>query len=817
MKTSDALLINGHLSSEDALYCFGYFVLDPRRRTLSRADSPVLLTPKAFDLLMFLVQNPNRLVTKDELLQGVWGDSFVEEGNLTRYISHLRKALDDDAEDDRLIVTIARKGYQFTARVRIEGSPEIEKQTRLQVVAIENAKSDPRPIEFSSRDRAPKSTKPDLHLLNWLPATAMLAAITAAFWLYWSSRSRVTLSATDTVVLADVTNQTSDPAFEDALNTVLRYAVGQTPYLNTLSIDKVFGTMAELNLPPTTKMTTEVAHQICLRTNSKLLITTSIADAGNGFRIDLDAADCQSGRNVARIHEFVADRNRVVHGFGAAFVRLRQKLGEPAASLARFNQPLDEALSPSIEALQVGTMGYKRHLAGDFKGAISYYQRAVELDPNLAPTYEGLGAAYHELGDESLTVSAITKAYQLRNRMTEASRLETEYLYYAWVTRDLDKALSVLTKSVQTFPRNVTARVNLAGCLVLLGQPDKAIDEAREAARLEPTAYTYAKWAITSLRAERLNEAQAALDEAVTRKLYSSELRDYRIRLAFLQHDQRAMEEQWNQTEYKADDYEALLSKSEVEEYYGHFRTARELIQQALEAAPGAPAERRHQISLWRSWPRYALWEAECGDPVRARQIASTALDAVDDRDQEQYLALALARAGDIESARKLVDALNKSSPLDTLVQNYGLPTIRAAMKLNEKDPAGAVAALQPAQRYELSFNRSFNGLYPAYLRGLAYLQLGKGQLAAAEFQKLLDHRGVVGTDVIGALVYVQMARAQQMMGDDISARTSYEQFLELWKNADSDIPILKEAKAEYADLRQSIPQQASDGGERIR
>jgi eukaryotic-like serine/threonine-protein kinase len=208
---------------------------------------------------------------------------------------------------------------------------------------------------------------------------------------------------------------------------------------------------------------------------------------------------------------------------------------------------------------------------------------------------------------------------------------------------------------------------------------------------------------------------------------------------------------------------------------------------------------------LWQSWPRYALWEAECGDSARARQIASSALDTVGDRDQEQYLVLAFARAGDIENAWKLVDALDKTSPLDTLVQNYGLPTIRAAMKLNGKDPAGAVAALQPAQRYELSFNRSFNGLYPAYLRGLAYLQLGKGQLAAAEFQKLLDHRGVVGTDVIGAEVYVQMARAQQMMGDDTSARKSYEQFLELWKNADDDIPILKQARTEYTSLQSRV------------
>ena len=804
MKNSEAALADDVRASTESLYRFEDFTLDPRRRTLSRADSPVLLTPKAFDLLMFLVQNPNRLVTKEELLQGVWGDTFVEEGNLTRYISHLRKALDDEADNTRLIVTIARKGYQFTARVTVAGALDIKKQTNLHVMATESVEDDPHSVELS-REKVPESTERHLPFSKWIPATVLLAAMAAIFWLYWSSRHQLTLSATDTIVLADVTNQTSDPAFDDALNTAMRYAVGQTPYLNTLSIDKVMGTMAELNLSPTAKLTPEVARQVCLRTNSKVLITTSIADAGNGFRIGLDATDCQSGRNVARIQETVTDRKQVVYTLGVAVARLRRELGEPTPSLARFNKPLDEALSSSIEALQVGTMGYKRHLAGDFEGAISNYKRALELDQNLASTYEGLGAAYYALGEESLTASAIKRAYQLRDRMTEVSRLETEYLYFAWVTGDLDKALSVVAQSVQTFPRNIPARLNLSSCLGFLGQPDKAADEDSEVARLQPTAYNLQTWAISSLHAERLKEAQAAFDEAAARQIDSSGLRDDRIRLAFLQHDQPALEEQLNQASDKPGDYELPLSKTEVEEYHGHFRRARELIEQALRMAPGAPSERRHQISLWQSGPRQSLWEAEAGDSARARQMATTALETMGDRDQAQYLALAFARAGDNEQARRMADSLDKDSPLNTLVQNYSLPTIRAAMKLNAKDPNGAIEALKPARQYELSANPSFNGLYPAYIRGLAYLQLANGRLAAAEFQKLVDHRGLVGTDVIGALAYLEMARAQRMMGDKVAAAKWYEQFLDLWEVADSDIPILKQAKAEYANLRRGV------------
>ena len=637
---------------------------------------------------------------------------------------------------------------------------------------------------------------------RWFAAATLFCIVAIGIWSYWNYRNRVTLSATDTIVLGDINNQTSDPAFDDALNTALRYGVEQTPYLDVLGIDKVFGTLALLKLPPTTKLTPEVARQVCLRTHSRFAITDSIADAGSRYRIEMQAIDCQSGAAVARVEE-VANRNEVVHVLGLSAAELRRKLGEPAALLARFNKPLEEALSSSVEALQVGTLGYKRHLVGDIKGAIPYYQRALELDPNFAPTYGGLAAAYSRVDKRDLALSAYTKAYELRSRMTEPSRLETEYSYYTWVTGEREKALSVLTQSVQTFPRNVRARVNLASCLAFLGQPNKAADEAREAARLQPTAFTYAELTTHSIHAERLNEARAVLDEAAARKFDFFDLREDRIRLAFLRDDQRAMQEQWNKAMGRPDAYRLPLLRSEVEEYHGRFRRARELIQQASDMAPGTASERKYETSLWASEPRYALWEAE-SDSGRARQIAAAGLRTVRNRGEELYLALAFARAGNIEQARKMADGLDLDSPLDTLVQNYSLPTIRAAMKLNANDPAGAIAALQPSLKYELSFNLSFNGLYPAYIRGLAYLQLGQGRLAAAEFQKLVDHRGLVGTDVIGALAHLQIARAQKMMGDETSARKWYEDFLALWKDADPDIPILKQAKAEYAKLGKS-------------
>ena len=273
------------------VYRFESFVLDPGRRALSRADSLVSLTPKAFDVLLFLVQNPNRLVTKEELLQAVWGDTFVEEGNLKQYVSHLRKALGDNSEDARLIVTIARKGYQFTARVTVAEAVETAKGATLQAAATETSKTDARPGEFPTKDKVTKSPPPDLRLTTWFAAAALLAVIAATFWLYRGYRHRVTLSATDTIVLADIKNETGDPVFDDASDTALRYEVQQTPYLNILGIDKVSGTLAQLKLPSTTRLTPEVARQICGKTNSKLVISQSIGDAGNGYLLQMRALD----------------------------------------------------------------------------------------------------------------------------------------------------------------------------------------------------------------------------------------------------------------------------------------------------------------------------------------------------------------------------------------------------------------------------------------------------------------------------------------------------------------------------------------------
>ena len=775
-------------------YYFEQFVLDPAKRTLSRADSAVSLTPKAFDVLLFLVQNPNRLVTKEELLQAVWGDTFVEEGNLTQYISHLRKALDHNSEDSRLIVTIARKGYQFTERVTVVAdAADLAKHATPQAAVTELLKTDARPVEFPAQEKVSKSPSPRLRFRKWLAAAALLIVIVAAFWLYWGYRRRVMLSATDTIVLADVKNETGDPVFDDALDPALRYEMDQTPYLNILGIDKISGALAQLNLPPTTRLTPGVARQICAKTNSKLVISQSIGDAGNSYFLELRALDCASGATLAEEQADIDQRNEVIHELGVMAAGLRAKLGEPAGSLARFNQPLEKALSPSLEALQASTQGLKLSHAGDAEGGLKFYQRAVELDPNLAVAYGRMGAAYLFLGNTALSEAAYTRAYQLRDRLAERDRLGAEITYYSNVIGDWEKEYSSVLRFLEIFPRDVFAHANLREAYVHLGRPDQAADEAAEVARLRPSAYYFGS-AIQSIRfASRFNEAKSWLAKADVLKFDNSLIRRERLIVAFATGDRHNVEKILQQEEQGKFREDFLYEHALIEIQQGRFQSAARLRQQA-----SAQTSKSSDANWW-VIPA-ALEDAEVGKGAQARHYEVQAAASPLDRNSKINLAQALARSGRTAEAGKLADQVSAERPEDTLVQHYFIPTIRAAIKLRQRDPAAAVELLRGTAKYELAFT-GFDYLYPAYIRGLAYLDLGDGRSAAAQFQKMLDNPGFTVRHVTGALAWLQLARAQKMMGDEAAARKSYETFLILWKDADLDIPIYQQAKAEYAKL----------------
>jgi serine/threonine protein kinase/predicted Zn-dependent protease len=627
-----------------------------------------------------------------------------------------------------------------------------------------------------------------------LAAALLLAVAALSVWRYEVYRHRITLAPSDTIVLADVDNRTGDPVFDLALNTALRYEMEQTPYLNLLGLDKTYAAIGQLKLPPTTKITLEIARQICSKTNSKMVISDSIADAGNRYHLEIGALDCGSGATLAEEVADISARNQVVHELGATAARLRRKLGEPAESLTRFNQPLEKATSASLEALQTGTEGTKLLLAGNPQAALPLYHRTIELDPDLALTYEGIGAANEALRHYDLAAAAITRAYQLRDRMTEKDGLNAEYLYYDAVTGELDKAYSVLRRLLELFPRDVFFHTNLEDMLRRLGQLNRAADLADETARLAPSSLYFSWAADVNISASRFNQARSWLAEARALKLDSLELKIQRLQLAFIEGDRAALDQIFDGEANGPNRVVFLRMRSSFEAQQGHFDFADRLQLQASRLSSD-PEDISRALVL------SALQNAEAGRVVQARNAEDKALRSTLDRNLRMILALSLARSGRTEEATKLADEVSQEAPLDTIVQRYLVPTVHAAVKLLQHDPAASDLLRQTVQ-YDLSYNESFNYLYPAYVRGLAYLESGDGRSAAAEFQKLIDNPGLCRQFITGPLARLQLGRAQRLMGDNASARKSYEEFLSIWKGADHDVPVYRQAKAEYAQLK---------------
>jgi serine/threonine protein kinase/tetratricopeptide (TPR) repeat protein len=630
---------------------------------------------------------------------------------------------------------------------------------------------------------------------------ALLLVAASAAWMYWDYRSRITLSPSDTLVLADTSNHTSDTVLDDALPIALHTGLEQTPYLNILASDKVFGNLAQLGLHLDAKITPEIARQICLRTNSKMMVTSSIADAGNRFQIELDAVGCQNQENFARVQQDALKREDIVHALGVGAVQLRRKLGEPSASIAQFNEPLELAASSSPEALQLLTEGYRHHIVNDLQNAESLYQRAIEVDPNFALAYSALGAAYQSANNTILAAPSEEKAYALRDHMTVPGRFQAETGYYDLVTGEVEKSAAVYAQWLKLFPQNLIARVNYAYSLSRLGQADESARYWRDVTRDLPSSAFYQSLMRAYMMAGRLDEAKAAFEEGEARKVDDLGLRLNRATLAFLQRDNAALAEQWQWAARHPNGGEMMLGKARIQRYYGQFRAASRLTEDSIkQIKTGAPNQ-----DFTEGFADEAIQEAVVGNAADARRAAEKALAGPQQQSVESVLALALVLAGNSAQAQKLTDSINQKFPLNTLVQNYDLPTVRAVMHLHANDAAGAIEILRSALKYDFAYEADgFNSLYPAYIRGLAYLQIGDGVSAAVEFKKLIDHPGIVERDVDGALALLQMARAQKMGGDKVAARKYYEQFLLLWKDADSDIPAYREAKAEYAKLASS-------------
>jgi eukaryotic-like serine/threonine-protein kinase len=640
--------------------------------------------------------------------------------------------------------------------------------------------------------------------LRWkivVPACVAVAVLVAA-GLYWFSRHRVKLTATDTVVLADFTNLTEDTIFDDTLKQALAIQLEQSPFINVLSEQKVNQTLKLMNRQPSDRITHQTALEICLRTDSKALLEGSIVSAGSHYLIGLKAVDCQTGNTLTSAEAHAVNRDNVLKALGDAGNQLRESLGESLVSVQKFNKPLDQATTSSLEALKAFTEGRRMSREKGEPAALPYYKRALELDPNFARAYASLGAVYYNLDQVSLAISDYKKAYELRDRVSDRERYYIETLYYSNVTGEIDKANRSYLQWISEYPEDYVPHGNLGLNYITIGQYEQAIEETLASLRIAPNSVgSYSNLIGSYLSLNRLDDAKVALEQAQQRKLDGPTLRLAAYAIAFLQKDVPTMEQEISWATGKPGAEDLLLStQSDTEAYYGRLSKAREFSQRAADSAEHADAP--ESAAIWQA--NAALREAEFGNTARARDLISRALSLTSGRDVEIMAALTKARAEDPAGAEKLANKLDRDYPLDTMIQDYWLPSVRAAIELDRNNPQKALDLLQPAAIFELGEPQQFQfgTMYPIYLRGQAYLLKGLGQEASVEFQKILDHRGLVMNFPLGALARFQMGRAKAMSGDKTSAKDAFRAFFALWNNADESIPILEQAKSEYAKLR---------------
>jgi eukaryotic-like serine/threonine-protein kinase len=632
--------------------------------------------------------------------------------------------------------------------------------------------------------------------------------------LRWRSHLSKPLTEKDTVVLADFVNNTGDSVFDDSLKTALSISLRQSPFLNVLTDSQVAKTLKLMMRPESTRLTPELASELCQRSGSKAYFAGSIGSLGSEYVLGLKVVDCQSGETLAQEQVMATSKEKVLDALGKATSKLRRELGESLATLQKFDVPLAQATTSSLEALKAYSLGLK---AGNEKGpaaALPYFERAIELDSNFAVGYSAVGNAYHNLGALQRASEYLTKAFQVREHSSEREKLGIAVGYYHYVVGDLVKASQVYREEIESYPNIVPAYANLGIVYGEQGEYEEAAEITREGMRLAPDRVTwYENLAEYDLGLQRYNEARLAIQEAETRKLDDSEMHNVLYALAFMGPDSTAMarQQRWyaNNPEYET---VGLALESDTEAYSGRLGRARELTNAAVDSSVRVDNKENGAIERAVSAQR----EAAYGNLAQARQAATEALKlAPMSRGAQSEAALAFALAGDTARAASLMRALGRRFPLDTQVQSLWLPTIQAQLQLGKKDSVSALRTLQPASHIELGmtlFGPQNSCLYPVYIRGDAYLAAGSGSAAAAEFQKILDHSGIVWNCWTGVLAQLGVARANALQaktpqgGDTDAARVralaAYKDFLTLWKDADPDIPILKEAKAEYAKLQ---------------
>src|ERR1700733_7499568 len=790
----------------------GLFEIDFGAVEIHKEGRRIPLQEQPFRVLAVLLEHPGEVITREELHGRLWPtDTFVgfDEG-INTAIRKLRVAFGDSADSPRFIETIPRRGYRFIAPVHVaiaEPAPLSEKTSDGSADAkLLDPDTVSAPMTISEKASGGK------HWKLAIPAALAVLAFSVGSYSYLHRKPK--LAETDTIVLADFSNSTGDAVFDDTLKTALTISLRQSPFLNVLPDSQVAATLQLMTRPADTRLTPDVARELCLRAGSKAYIAGAIGSLGSEYVLGLKAVNCNNGDTLAQEQVTVAFREQVLDTLGKAASKLRTELGESLSTVQTFDVPLAEATTSSLEALKAYSLGAKAFHEKGAAAALPFNQRAIELDPSFAMGYRAVGVEYNALGEVARASEYYTKAFKLREHTSEREKLEIIAGYHATVTGDADKAVQVYEEKIARYPRDALSYLNLGVEYGAQGQYEKAAAVTRQGLRLAPDqSRFYSALSAFALALQRFGDSRQAIRDAPGRKLDDCSLHCDRYAAAFLEVDSATMAEQ-QQWLARNPEYATfgLALASDTEAYGGHLRNARELTRRAVESA--RRADDRENGAIWQT--NAAVQEAAYGNPREARQTAAEALKlAPASQGAASEAALAFAMAGETARAESLAQDLERRFPLDTQIQSLWLPAIRAQLALNKKNPTSALNALQAASAIELGniqFVNNTSCLYHVYIRGKAYLAAGQGDSAAVEFQKILDHSGIVWNCWTGALAHLGLARAYALKfraakGAEaetfrIPALNAYNDFLTLWKNADPNIPVLQQAKTEYAKLK---------------
>src|SRR6516165_2574796 len=687
------------------LYEFGPFRVDPEKEVLQRDGNPIPLQPKTFQVLLVLVRHNQEVVTKDDLMKTVWPDTFVEEANLSRNIFLLRKALGESPQDHRYVVTVPGRGYRFAEEVLFV--PE----QPLNIVAASHARVQ---VEVKESRRWP-----------WLAiAAVVLLALTAGAALFFVHRKPV-LTEKDTVVLADFANSTGEPVFDGALRQGLAVQLEQSPFLSIIPDEKIQQTLGLMGQPVDTKLAPAIAREVCERTASAAVLDGSIARIGTQYLLTLRAVNCESGKTMASTEAKASDENHVLDALGNVSVEIRNKLGESLSTIQKFDTPLEQATTPSLEALKAYSSGTQALRTKGPDAAAPFFKHAVELDPNFAVAYAYLGIMASTNFEPGLSVDYRTKAFELRDRTSEAEKYWITAAYHKGVTGDIPKAIEACDLWIQDYPRAELPHMYLgAAVLPVVGQLERAVEESVEGIRLRPDdalAYAFGIQAYTPLN--RYDEAKALYAQALDHKLHTPYIDLVMYELAFAENDTAGMAQHAAKLEALPSLGHRMLSmEGDTAAYSGHLKDAREFNRRATDNAQRAGE--KDAPALYSG--TYALREAWFGNTGDARRRATLALKLSAGRDLQYFAALAFAYARDDVRAKALADDLDKRFAEDTIVQFNYLPTTRGRLALNRGDASAAIASLGVALPYELGGTRAIDpkwtAMFPVFVRGEAYV-----------------------------------------------------------------------------------------------